>query len=161
MAEGQYSDPDAAAYLVKTLKERRDKTGQYWFGQVNPIDDFRLVQKGDGHQLTYNDLSVDTGLEKAVQITLSTAGTVTTVTLPNDARGFKIVPQTNNVYFAVNGTVADLATSSLTTIPASAFSRNGICYADSMEVRLLPDGTDRTLQLRSPVDSTVLDLEVF
>ena len=65
VAEGQYSDPEAAAYLVKILRERRDKTGRYWFGRINPIDDFELLKSGNTCRLTFHDLSVDTGLEQA------------------------------------------------------------------------------------------------
>ena len=104
---------------------------------------------------------VDTGNCKSLQITLGNAGVITTVTLPNEAKGFKMVPKTNNAYFAVNKTVETLATSSLQTIPASAFSDNGIAYSDALEIRLLPSGISRTIQIMSPVNATVVDLEVF
>lgn len=58
---GQYSNPEAAAYLVETLKKRRDKIGRYYFNRAIPLDHFRLE---DG-RLCFNDLAIDTGLESA------------------------------------------------------------------------------------------------
>jgi hypothetical protein len=66
VGEGMYSNPDAAAYLVKVLNERRDKTGRYWFGKVNPLDDFRVTRGEVGeYQLCFTDLAVAYGLEPA------------------------------------------------------------------------------------------------
>ena len=42
VAEGRYSDPAAARYLVKTLLERRDAVGRAFFGRVTPLDNLRL-----------------------------------------------------------------------------------------------------------------------
>ena len=36
------SDPAAEGYLLKILKERRDKTGRYWFARMAPLDRFRV-----------------------------------------------------------------------------------------------------------------------
>lgn len=64
--QGQYSDDDAVAYLVRVLKERRDKTGRYWFNRVNPLDDFRIERGDNGeYQLRFTDLAVEYGLESA------------------------------------------------------------------------------------------------
>ena len=66
IAEARYPDPEAAAYLLKTLIERRDKTGRYWFDRVNPLDRFELIHTEDGGQsLHFVDLAVETGLESA------------------------------------------------------------------------------------------------
>ena len=93
---------------------------------------------------------VDTGVEKSIEITLSgTPGTVTTITLPDTAKGFKLYPRTNHIRFSVNNTSpAAVATSSSGTIAASAFAAGGIAKNDAWETRLLPTGASRTLSLR-------------
>jgi hypothetical protein len=61
---GQYSNPDAAAYLVQVLKERRDKIGRYWFSQINTLDRFTLKNGQNGSQsLTFIDWPVESNLE--------------------------------------------------------------------------------------------------
>jgi len=42
--EAQFSDPAAAAYMVRTLGERRDRIGRHAFARVNPLDEFEIVQ---------------------------------------------------------------------------------------------------------------------
>jgi hypothetical protein len=54
VAAGQYTDPQAAAYLLRGLKARRDATGRYWFSQVSPLDRPR-VESG---VLVFDDLWV-------------------------------------------------------------------------------------------------------
>ncbi len=62
----QMSDPRAEAYLIKTLIERRDKIGRYWFARMNPLDKFRFVRDEDGRwTLMFHDLAVDGHLEEA------------------------------------------------------------------------------------------------
>ncbi len=57
--QGQYSNPEAEAYLLRTLKKRRDKTGRYWFSRVNPLDKFRIIRNSDGAlELDFEDLGV-------------------------------------------------------------------------------------------------------
>ena len=51
---GEYSDPEAEAYLLEGLKGRRDATGRYWFGEVSPLDAPRIE---DG-SLVFDDLWV-------------------------------------------------------------------------------------------------------
>lgn len=111
---------------------------------------------------------VDTGKEKSINITLSTAGTVTTVTLPNEAKGFRVYTATDPLRFAVNETVEAAATSALTTIPASAFSTGGDILTGFWDARLLPSPvktkqsqTPRTLSFRSTADNSVFTLELF
>jgi hypothetical protein len=60
--EGQYSTPEAEAYLLKILKERRDKTGLYWFGKVNPLDKFEIIGKNEEANLHFTDLGIETNL---------------------------------------------------------------------------------------------------
>jgi len=66
VAEAKYPDPEAAEYLLRTLIERRDMTGRYWFNRVVPLDNFELVVNDNGWQeLHFSDLAVETGLEQA------------------------------------------------------------------------------------------------
>jgi len=66
VAQGQYSDPEAEEYLLRTLIERRDKVGRYWFNRANPLDKFVLRKNIYGYeQLHFVDLAVDKKLEQA------------------------------------------------------------------------------------------------
>lgn len=56
---GDLSDPEAEAYLVQTLKERRNKIGRYWFGRVNPLDKFESRLSEGKLVLTFADLGVE------------------------------------------------------------------------------------------------------
>ena len=68
VAEGQYSDPEAADYLFKIITERRDIIGRYWFTRMNPLDKFELRETADGKQtLCFVDLAVESGLESAAR----------------------------------------------------------------------------------------------
>ena len=105
----------------------------------------------------------DTSREKSIEITLSgTPGELSTVTLPDDAIGFKIYPRTNHIRFAVNQGAAAVATGT-TTVTAANFAVGGIAKNDMWEVRLLPPRYlgARILTLRSTTASVVVDLEVF
>jgi len=105
---------------------------------------------------------VDTGVEGSIEVTLSgTPGDVTVITLPDSSKGFKLFPRTNAIRFSVNATPAAVATSATTPIAASAFAIGGIAKENLWEIRLLPPGTSRTLNLRSITASVVIDIEVF
>lgn len=65
VGEGQYSDPEAANYLLQTLIERRDKIGRYWFGKVNPIDKIAFINANGEVDIDFEDLAVLYGLEEA------------------------------------------------------------------------------------------------
>ncbi len=68
VAEGHYSEPAAASYILQTIIERRDIVGRYWFSKVNPLDRFELRNTPDGRQeLRFVDLAVESGLEPAAQ----------------------------------------------------------------------------------------------
>ena len=54
VAEGKYSEPGAAAYLVKTLLERRDAIGRAYLETVSPLDEFDAGPTG----LCMTDLGV-------------------------------------------------------------------------------------------------------
>jgi hypothetical protein len=57
---GKLSQPDAAAYLVKTLLERRNKIGHAYVEALTPLDDFRI----DREHLCARDLGMVFGLAK-------------------------------------------------------------------------------------------------
>lgn len=61
------SDPMAKEYIIKTLIERRDKIGRYWFSRMNPLDKFRFESNHKKGQITlnFNDLAVDGNLNSA------------------------------------------------------------------------------------------------
>jgi hypothetical protein len=63
--EARYSHPDAAAHIARVIKERRDKVGRHWFARVNPLDRFEITSGTSGIELSFADLAVDTGLERA------------------------------------------------------------------------------------------------
>ena len=52
VASGRYSDPAAAAYVLRGLRDRRDATGRYWFEKVSPLDRPRL----EGSVVVFDDL---------------------------------------------------------------------------------------------------------
>ncbi len=60
---GRYADSKADAYLFRTMKERRDKIGRYWFGKVNPLDYPSLEVRNGGLTFSFHDLAVDYALE--------------------------------------------------------------------------------------------------
>lgn len=113
---------------------------------------------------------IDTGGERSIELELDgTPGTLTTITLPNDAKGFRLYPRGNHARFAVyqSGSVRELAavaTDTDNTVAASDLAIGGIAKADMWETRLLPpwNGTnDRILTVRSTTASLIVDLEVF
>ncbi|MFQ5675867.1 MAG: hypothetical protein ACE5G1_08235 [bacterium] len=60
------SDRAAKEYLIKTLIERRDKIGRYWFARMNPLDKFRFEHQESGVlTLAFDDLAVEGGLTRA------------------------------------------------------------------------------------------------
>ncbi|RMI01343.1 MAG: hypothetical protein D6681_10875, partial [Calditrichaeota bacterium] len=60
---GQYSDPAAEQYILKTLLKRREKIARFYYRRVNCLDKFRLVTDEEGIALTFIDLAVEAGLE--------------------------------------------------------------------------------------------------
>lgn len=58
--EGQYSDPEAEAYMLKVLKKRRNIIGLYWFSRVNCLDKFTVFDIAAGIQgLQFTDLGIE------------------------------------------------------------------------------------------------------
>ncbi len=56
--EGRFQDPKVVDYISRALESRRDAIGKAWFGQVLPLEGFRIV---DDH-LAFDDLAVQYGL---------------------------------------------------------------------------------------------------
>jgi len=113
---------------------------------------------------------VDTGKVTSIEITLSAAaGTVSTVTIPSWAKGFRLYPRTNHIRFSVREVsdtvdvvLSTVTTSSILIITSTDPARGGIAKANLWETRLLPfDGTTRTIHFMSATASVVLDLEFF
>lgn len=59
---GELSSREAEDYLVKTLIERRDKIGAYWFRKINPVDKFQVERRGDQIILQFVDLGTEKGI---------------------------------------------------------------------------------------------------
>jgi len=60
VSSADYSDNDAADYLSRTIIEKRDIVGRYWFSKVNPLDKFSIIlDSSEGSFLGFNDLAVD------------------------------------------------------------------------------------------------------
>jgi hypothetical protein len=100
----------------------------------------------------------------SIEITLSgTPGTVTVVTLPDYARGFRLFPRSNACRFAIGQVPAAVATVATgdQVVAAADFAVGGIAKADGWEVRLLVAGTARTLQISSITASLIVDVECF
>ena len=63
VSSADYSDPEAADYLARTIIERRDIIGRYWFSKVNPLDKFSIIlDASEGSFLGFSDLAIDGGL---------------------------------------------------------------------------------------------------
>ena len=65
VSAGEFSDPDAAAYMTRFLVERRDRIGDYWFARVNALDRFSADVAG----LAFVDLAVQRGYADAERST--------------------------------------------------------------------------------------------
>lgn len=63
VATGEYSDPEAAAWIERCLRERRDSIGRAYFSKVVPLDRFRI----DAGTLAFDDLAVEHGFAAARQ----------------------------------------------------------------------------------------------
>ncbi|HXV27472.1 MAG TPA: hypothetical protein VD913_00760, partial [bacterium] len=64
---GELSRPEDANYIAKTLIERRDMIGRFWFEKANPLDDFDVVNQ----RLVFKDLAVVYGFYPAAGSTYS------------------------------------------------------------------------------------------
>ncbi|TET43697.1 hypothetical protein E3J62_12620 [candidate division TA06 bacterium] len=59
---GHLTNLDSEKYLIRILQERRDKLVRYWYGKVNPLDNFAIAKDGtDKSFLHFEDLAVKAG----------------------------------------------------------------------------------------------------
>jgi hypothetical protein len=58
VAEGRYRNPEAASYVERMLRERRDKVARHWFDRIPPLDFFTI----DGEMLHFHDLGAERGI---------------------------------------------------------------------------------------------------
>ena len=71
---GQLSDPRAADYYLRILRERQEKTGRYWFSRVAPLEDFEVTREQAGSmQLCFRDLWLRHGFDASPNRTRYTA----------------------------------------------------------------------------------------
>ena len=62
VAEGQISDPQAAAFLSDTLIRRRAKVVNYWISRTNPLDRFEVHRLAStGLELTFENAAIRVG----------------------------------------------------------------------------------------------------
>lgn len=88
------------------------------------------------------------------------AGTVTTVNLPDYARGMRLTASALS-RFAINEDPAPQTTSAGNPIQAAWFNAGNVLVANEAETRALPSGTGRTLRLSSTTASATVTVEVF
>jgi hypothetical protein len=79
---GEYSDPQATAWITKSLIRRRDKIAEAWFSKNLPLDHFKIV---DG-KLHFEDLGQSRGLGKAREYVVHWS-------TYDDGGGFRPLPQ--------------------------------------------------------------------
>lgn len=111
----------------------------------------------------------DTVNAKNIVITSSaTVWVISTVTVPTNAKGFRLYPVTNEVNFAVQDGATTITISSVTAnwsaSSVTTFGTGGLAKGDKWETRLLPytsSSNTRYLYLRSGTASTVITLEFF
>jgi hypothetical protein len=90
VAQGHYSEPDAARYLVDTLLARRDAIGRVYLDAVTPLDDFQL----DARRLCMQDLAVRHRFAKRGQVEfLTSQGVSKTLAEQEDGRICVSIPE--------------------------------------------------------------------
>ncbi len=65
VAEAHYPDSTIADYVARTLIERRDKIGRYWFAQLNPLGEVALERRHEGFVVRFTDYAVHYGFVDA------------------------------------------------------------------------------------------------
>ncbi|MCG8607211.1 hypothetical protein MJD09_19780 [bacterium] len=64
----EYAKPENEEYMTRTLIERRDKIGRYWYGKLNPLDRFHIVADSNRRwRLQFDDLAVEAGFSGSGQ----------------------------------------------------------------------------------------------
>jgi hypothetical protein len=61
---GGYSDPEAERRVIEILRNRRDRTANYWFRRIAPLDRFHL----EGNDLSFADLAIEAGLDRKTNV---------------------------------------------------------------------------------------------
>ena len=67
VSTGQYSDPEAAAWIFRSLAGRRDRIGEAYFAKGFPLDNFRV----ENDELVFDDLAVAHGFASQRNYSLS------------------------------------------------------------------------------------------
>jgi hypothetical protein len=114
IAAGEYSDPAAAEYLVRTLAERRDIIGRYWYERAGALDDFRVRRGAEGTWLECSDLLVAhrfrTPSERAYRYRVKTEGAAGAwQALAGSAPRILLDPVANHGEFVVELQARDIA----------------------------------------------------
>lgn len=65
--QAQYHKAETADYITKHLIIRRDKIGQYWFSQLNPLDKFVIAEEAGMDHIRFTDLAIKYGFANAKQ----------------------------------------------------------------------------------------------
>jgi hypothetical protein len=117
-----------------------------------------------GATLTRPIPGVRTSALFSIAVTLTDAGTVTSIAVPDAAVAFRLLPATD-IRFAVGEDPEAVATSGAandpTDIQVDELSVGGIAPADFWEVRYLPPGKSRSLRLLGASGNEVVDVEFF
>jgi len=58
---GQLIDKEAEQYLIETLIQRRDKVVKYYLSQLNPLDEFAVINR----ELSFKNLGQDAGISNS------------------------------------------------------------------------------------------------
>ena len=64
VSTGGYSDSKTSEQIARTLIERRDLIGRYWFERANSLDELKLTESAGAYELQFEDLSVRYGFSK-------------------------------------------------------------------------------------------------
>ena len=109
---------------------------------------------------------VDVGIvDKFLKIVTSVnAGSVTSITVPDTAKGFRIYPSGADIQFAINGSPVSIGSEIGQTIPAGSLLTGQIAKADQWETRLLNgfgDTGSRIVTVKADTVSSVFWFEVF
>lgn len=123
-----------------------------------PITDIRGIYTNPNNRGTMTQLVEDAGQNvSGTRVLTSGSGSVSTsvvtVTVPDDAMGFRLYATTNPIRFAINEDPATVGTLASLTV-------GGIAKADMWETRIIAIGTSRTLRLLGTTATTV-DVEFF
>jgi len=62
---GEYTRAEVTQYVADVLKKRRDAIGRYWLARVTPLEDFALAREGANYRLSFRDLALERGYERA------------------------------------------------------------------------------------------------